>query len=390
MEIRCGEILVPNKSVDLRNWSVVSCDQFTTDKEYWDSIRNKKEDFPTAAKLVIPEVYLPLQDENKEIEEVQHEMKKYLDDKIFDVITKNAVCIQRIFPSGNKRIGIVCEIDLEEYSFNLSDKAKIRSTEEIDENKVKTRLKVREGAPLELPHIIIFADDDKGVFIPKEINSSQKELYSFEGKKNAGEIKGTLISSRKVISGFKKYKKHMKKKYPNDNILFLVGDGNHSLVAAKKYWEEIKPELTEKEKRDHKARFALCEIVDINSLETFQSINRVLTNVDKKAVKNFFGTEENILDYSNVQDKNSIETIIEVDKKIDEFVKENPKAKKEYIYTEEEIENGKKDSSLILLVPTIKRSDLFPYCIAHGNLPKKTFSIGVGEEKRYYLEAKRI
>lgn len=390
MEIRCGEILVPKKSVDLRNWAVVSCDQFTTDKDYWDSIRNKEEIYPTTAKLVIPEAYLPLEDEDKEIQEVQHEMKKYLDEKIFDAITKNVVCVQRTFPSGNKRIGIVCEIDLDEYSFNLADKAKIRSTEEIDDNKVKTRVKVREGALLELPHIIIFADDDKGLFIPKEISATQKELYSFEGKKNAGEIKGVLISSRKVISGFKKYKKHMQKKYPSDNILFLVGDGNHSLVAAKKCWEAIKIGLTEKEKKNHKARFALCEIVDINSLATFQSINRVLTNVDKKTAKKFFGTEENILDYSKAQNRNSIETLIEVDKKIDEFLKENPNVKKEYIYTEEEIESTKKNSSLIFLVPTIKRSDLFPYCIAHGNLPKKTFSIGVGEEKRYYLEAKRI
>lgn len=390
MEIRCSEILVPNKNIDLRKWAVVSCDQFTTDREYWDRLRDKNDSIPTTAKMVIPEAYLPLEDEDKEIKEVQSTMATYLNDGIFDVVTKNAIYVERHFPSGHKRAGIVCEIDLEEYSFNLNDKAKIRSTEKIDENKVKTRVKVREGAPLEVPHILIFADDDKDLLIPDKIDGEYREVYSFEGQNNAGQIKGTLIPSKNVIKGFKKYKKEMKKKYPNDNVLFLVGDGNHSLVAAKVCWENIKKTLTKKEIKTHKARFALCEIVDINKLETFEPINRILTNVDKKAVKEFFGTEDKVIDYSKLTDKGSIETLIEVDRKIAEFMQQNPKVKKEYIYSQEEIDNVKEDTSVVFLVPTIKRSELFSYCIEHGNLPRKTFSIGVGEEKRYYLEAKRI
>ena len=390
MEIRCGEILVPNKNVDLQKWAVVSCDQFTTDKEYWDSLRNIDETIPTTAKLVVPEVYLPLEDEEGEIKKVQQEMQRYIDEKIFDAITKNAVCVQRTFPSGNKRVGIVCEIDLEEYSFNLADKARIRSTEKINENKVETRVKVRKGAPLELPHILIFADDAEGVLIPREIDASQEEIYSFKGQKNAGEIKGALVPSKRILRGFKKYKKHMKKKYPSDDILFLVGDGNHSLVAAKICWEEIKKGLTEKEKKNHNARYALCEIVDINRLETFEPINRILTNVDKAKVKEFFGSEQKVIDCTRQAGKDKIEALLDVDKKIAEFLGINPKAKKEYIYSQEEIEKSDDKSSVVFLVPTIERSELFSYCIEHGNLPEKTFSIGIGEEKRYYLEAKRI
>ena len=409
MILNCSEILIPNKNVDYTKWAVVSCDQFASNIDYWKSLKKEIGDAPSTLKLIIPEVYLKMNCEETNVLNIHNRMEIYLKSDIFRTLKDKAVLVEREMRTGIKRYGIVCAIDLEEYSYKRTDKKQIRSTEAIVEERIAPRVAVRMQAPIELPHIIILADDAEGVFIDaiaKDINKLEK-LYDFEANKGGRRIRGFAVPKKLLAEKYSKYEEHMDIIYPNENIRFLVGDGNHSLVTAKRCWDEIKKTLKESDLKTHPARYALCEIENIHSAANkFEPIYRKVFNIEctefinlltKQLARQENNTVQNELKivigdttYTIDTHLSSIEIIGETDKTIEKYMQSHAESSVEYVHGEDELLHGLDNMTAAIYMPELDKNELFSYCIEKGNLPKKSFSIGNGEEKRYYIEAKRI
>lgn len=390
-----ADILVP-KNIDFAKWSVVACDQYTSEREYWDRVSDYVGDEPSTLKLVYPEAYLSEGDSR--IEKINSEMKKYLDGGIFTEFKNALIYTERTLAGGRKRCGIIGAVDLEEYDFSKGSKSRIRATEGTVEERIPPRVKIRENAPLELPHVIILINDDKKSIIPE--NPEGEIIYDFELMENGGHLRGYVLSdkdSNEIIEKINVYAKNAK-----DNLAFAVGDGNHSLATAKTCWENIKKNLTDEEKKNHPARYCLAEIENIydESLE-FEPIHRVLFDVDPEKVVS------ELKDFSPADEKNGhkIEYVygdkkgeIYLDKNeyklavgaVQKFI-DNAGYEVDYIHGEDTVlELSKEDERLGIILPKPSKADLFESVIKDGALPRKTFSMGEANEKRFYFEAKRI
>ena len=409
MILDCSEIFIPKEDIDYTKWAVVSCDQFSSNIEYWKSLKKEIGDAPSTLKLIIPEVYLKTDCEERNISKIHHTMELYCQTDIFRILKDTAVLVEREMCTGVKRYGIVSAIDLDEYSYKKTDKKQIRSTEAIVEERIAPRVAVRMQAPIELPHIIIFADDAKGVFIDsivKDIEELEK-LYDFEANKGGRRIRGFAVPKQVLVEKYREYEKHMNSIYPNENTRFLVGDGNHSLVTAKRCWDEIKKTLKESELKTHPARYALCEIENIHSIANkFEPIYRKIFNVKHAEFIDLFKKQLSILGNEKIQNTlkivvgdttyiintglSAIEMIGATDNVIEKYIQAHSESSVEYVHGEDELLQGLDDKTAAIYMPEFDKNELFPYCIENGNLPKKSFSIGNGEEKRYYIEAKRI
>ena len=296
-------------------------------------------------------------------------------------------------------------IDLEDYSFERDSHALIKATEETVLERIPPRVKVREKALLELPHIMLLMDDDKKEIIEsiKDEIKEKDKIYDFDLMQKGGHIKGYLLSNKTI----KRVQKQIAQLEQKESLLFAVGDGNHSLATAKTCYEKLKDTLPKEEYLNHPSRYALVELVNLHSdALDFEPIHRVLFNVDTndfiKELKKFYKVNET----GNGQ---KIEILTkELDKKIyienpvsnlpvgsiqvfiDNYLKTHP-IKIDYIHGEDTVKNlSKIDNNLGILLEPIKKENLFQTVIVDGVLPRKAFSMGHSEDKKFYLEARRI
>ncbi|MDE7076026.1 MAG: DUF1015 domain-containing protein [Clostridia bacterium] len=390
--IKIPQILLP-KDADMELWAVNACDQFTSDKKYWSQLDALVGDKPSTLRLIFPEIYL--KDKPKQrIEDINAHMRDYIYGGIFEEVQGGFILVERTTQSG-KRTGIVLAIDLEEYDFNPGSKALIRSTEATILERIPPRVKIRENAPIELPHVMLLYDDKEGAVLNTVRRG--KILYDFELNMDGGHVKGTYISNaEKVIQAFNSLCEG--DKYGNgEKLLFAVGDGNHSLATAKTCWENVKKKLTPEQAANHPARFALVEAVNIydNALN-FEPIHRLVktdkpqafaeglkTNGGKKAYVVIDGVSTEIPFTDDVP-----QGIRELDAYIADFIAENG-GEVDYIHGEEELK-GFSSMGAGVILPAIAKDDFFRLIVTGGNLPRKTFSMGEGNEKRYYIEGKII
>lgn len=409
-----ADILLPKKTTNMSKWSVVACDQFTSEPEYWDSVKEEVSACPSALNLIFPEAYLA--DGDKRISEINLAMKKYLNDGLFDEYKNSFIFVKRTLKNGKTRTGIIGAIDLEDYNYEKGSKSNIRATEGTVLERIPPRVKIREDAPLELPHIMVLIDDPTNsvMNIFDACSGSLEKLYDFELMKEGGHIKGYLADERCKALITEKLNAlaspaAFNERYKIENaplLTFAVGDGNHSLATAKACWENIKKTLSEQEQKTHPARFALCEIVNLHdtSLE-FEPIHRVMFNIDPEDVlselskfypaaapnKSFTciynGLEKNI---SVFDDKNNL-AVGTLQVFIDDYLKKHSDAYVDYIHGDDVVKKlCKKSGTIGFLLPPMQKSELFRTVILDGALPRKTFSMGEACDKRYYLEAKRI
>ncbi len=388
------DILIP-KNAENEKWSVVACDQYTSEKNYWDRVAKFVGDAPSTLKLVYPEAYL--EEGDARIEKINAEMKKYLEEGIFEELKDCLVYTERTLSGGRVRKGIIGAVDLEEYDFSKGSKSRIRATEGTVAERIPPRVKIRENAPLELPHVIILINDGENDIIP---NKAEGELiYDFELMEQGGHLKGYKLSadaSDKIIEKINKYASSAK-----DDLAFAVGDGNHSLATAKTCWENIKKNLSEEEIKNHPARYCLAEIENIydEALE-FEPIHRVLFDVEPMAVieelKKFYPESTDGHKIEFVYEDKKTEVIIEksvadlavgaIQKFIDEMG-----YSVDYIHGDDTVlELSKEKGRLGIILPKPSKGDLFESVINDGALPRKTFSMGEANEKRFYFEAKKI
>ncbi len=402
--INPAEILLP-KNQDMTYWSCIACDQFTSEQEYWDKLEKLVEGKKSTLNLILPEIYLN-DNLDERIKKVNANIQDYLDSGVFEKLNKGFVLTVRSTPFVKRRIGIMGMVDLDAYMYSQKSTALIRSTEGVIEERIPPRLKIRRNAPVEFPHIMILFDDEKMEIAENlyENRNSLKKLYDFDLNMGGGHIEGYFIEDYEgLLNKFSALldDERLTNKYGfNDKFAFAVGDGNHSLATAKAMWEEIKQNLTEEERKNHPARFALAEFVNIYDEGIyFEPIYRFVKDVD---VDKFVdGIKE--IDCGNVQIYTG-ETLVSMDgnvstpegiKNTDSYIREfieNNGGVVDYVHGEENLKKLIDDNanSVGILFEKIDKSNLFKYVANNGAFPRKTFSMGEGVEKRYYLEGRVI
>lgn len=411
-----GNILLP-KNTDMTKWSVVACDQYTSEPEYWNDVEKIVGDAPSTLKLTLPEIYLEDENISERIAKINSNMKALLDEDFFNEYKDSMIYLERTQSDGKIREGLIGVVDLEAYSYEKGAETPIRATEKTVIERIPPRVKIRENAPLELPHIMILIDDDKKQIIENLKNKVSEDdiVYDFDLMKNGGHVKGYLLNEEtmdEVDKGLKELadKEVFAKKYDVNNkevLLFAMGDGNHSLATAKACYEKLKEIMSEEEYLNNPARYALVELVNLHSpaLE-FEAINRVIFNTEPEKLLNSLKEYYQINKDGNGQ---KIEVITnDVDEKwyienpksniavgsiqifLDEYLKNN-EGKIDYIHGEETTKNLAKQSGNVgFIFEAMSKNELFKTVILDGSLPRKTFSMGHSYDKRYYLESRKI
>lgn len=411
-----GNILLP-KNTDMTKWSVVACDQYTSEPEYWNDVEKIVGDAPSTLKLTLPEIYLEDENVSERIAKINSNMKALLDEDFFNEYKDSMIYLERTQSDGKIREGLIGVVDLEAYSYEKGAETPIRATEKTVIERIPPRVKIRENAPLELPHIMILIDDDKKQIIENLKNKVSEDdiVYDFDLMKNGGHVKGYLLNEEtmdEVDKGLKELadKEVFAKKYDVNNkevLLFAMGDGNHSLATAKACYEKLKETMSEEEYLNNPARYALVELVNLHSpaLE-FEAINRVIFNTEPekllKSLKEYYqinkdGNGQEIEVITNdadekwyIENPKSNIAVGSIQIFLDEYLKNN-EGKIDYIHGEETTKNlGKQSGNVGFIFEAMPKNELFKTVILDGSLPRKTFSMGHSYDKRYYLESRKI
>ena len=394
-----ADILLPKENFE--KWSVIACDQFTSDEKYWKEVEKTVGNANSTLKITLPEIYLENGDVSTRTANINLEMNSYISNDVFNEYKDALVYIERTQPDGRIRTGIIGAVDLEHYDYKKGSNTLIRATEETVIERIPPRVKIRKDAPLELPHIILLIDDVKKTVIEPLANEKDNmtKIYDFDLIMGGGHITGYLINKENIEKIYSALDKLAEK---NSDLLFAVGDGNHSLATAKECYEIKKKNNTS----TNLSRYALAEFGNIHSdALDFEPIYRVMFSVDVNDVieklKKHFDTKEpnSKLTYTYGKKEGSIDINVPSNKLttgviqdfIDEYIKTNPSAKVDYIHGINDVkELSKQDNTIGFIFDSISKETLFDMVKKTGSLPRKTFSMGESRDKRYYLECRKI
>jgi len=439
--LKIPEILLPTKNIPMNEWAVIACDQYTQDREYWESVKNATNGNPSSLNLILPEVFLNDSDKQERISKIRSTMKEYLETKVFDEPKLGFLYLERSTAYGRTRKGLIVAVDLESYDWNPGSSPLIRATEATIPERIPPRMEIRRGAPLELPHIMLLVNDKKGLLV--EAASKAKNLtkvYDGELMLGSGYVTGSIIQGedlKPLYDGLVELKKE--NIAPDGSVfLFAVGDGNHSLATAKAVWNEykesqIKAGLSAESINASPLRYALVEIVNIyDSGLTFEPIHRVLFNVDPERLVEYCKEQlggtlelcdskerlENIVSNSTTDFgfvyktisgdirycclRTSIKelAVSRLQPVLDVFTKATDmnaayvnyaNSEIDYIHGAEEVFRlGERDNTVAILLPPVEKDNFFATIATSGALPRKSFSMGEASEKRFYLEARKL
>ncbi len=430
--IQVADILLPNASIDLSKWATIACDQFTSQPQYWQQVADIVADSPSTYHLILPEVYLNSPEETKRLQSTQAAMREYLDKRIFETHT-GMILVERSV-AGKTRHGLMLALDLEKYDFTAGSQSLIRATEGTILDRLPPRIRIREGAPLEIPHILVLIDDPKQTVIEPVVQAlaNKPTLYDVELMLGSGHLTGRLVDDlaleTQIVAGLERLASPevFYPKYQVDSgkgvLLFAVGDGNHSLATAKSIWEKIKPSVG----MDHPARYALVEIENVHDAGlVFEPIHRVLFAVNEppqKALRDYFGERVNLIVCQTSEEMvhavdqaadASIQrfglvtpqgfTVVEITAPtsnlavgtlqafLDDWLLRKGAGQIDYVHGEEVlIDLSQQAGQCGFYLPAMDKNQLFETVILDGALPRKTFSMGEAVEKRFYMEARKI
>ncbi len=386
--IKKTKILLPNESVSLYNYAVVACDQFTSNAEYWDEVARLAEGVPSAAHYILPEIYLETRWEHERLEQLPSRTAEYLE----EVLTRSvdgAIAVERKLADGSVRLGLVVAIDLEQYAFDGSQVA-ILPTENTIVSRIPARCEARRRSSLECPHILMLLDNAERDIIEPLFDLSLPLVYDTPLQQGGGSIKGFAVEDDATLELLSKA---ITKLY--------VGDGNHSLAAAKTLYEEKKQQLGDAAV-DHPSRYCLVEIINLYSEALpVLPIHRVIFGVSEEQ---FMFTAKKILTPGDARlevyigdaarkiayDSQEYSlAVLATDAVCEAVLMEYDGSSVDYIHGDEELKEFAKQG-VGLLMPYPKKSELIPYIEKNGVFPKKYFSLGHGPDKRYYLECRKI
>ncbi len=429
--VQIPQIYMPRGGVDLKKWAVIACDQFTSEPEYWHEVEQIVGDAPSTLNLVFPEVHLEKPGDEERIKNIQATMRKYMEKGVLQA-QEGFIYVERKI--GDKiRKGLMLCLDLECYNYNKGSKSLIRATEGTIVERLPPRIKIRQGASMELPHILVLIDDPNRTVIEpiSAIKNKQDKIYDFDLMLDSGHLTGYKILpeyEEQIIEALRGLieprtfaaKYGVKPDLPP--LLFAMGDGNHSLATAKAIWEKMKPQVG----IAHPSRYALVEIENVHDegLE-FEPIHRVLFNIKKDLfaeLKNTFGDN-----FAYTEAASGVEMTKRVDSAsgpnqlvglvgggqqfgvieiahpssnlavgtlqpfLDAFLKDEGAEKIDYVHGEDVVERlALQPGNAGFYLAGMHKSELFKTVILDGALPRKTFSMGEAREKRFYMEARKI
>ncbi|HBI51362.1 MAG TPA: DUF1015 domain-containing protein [Ruminococcaceae bacterium] len=411
-----ADILLPVKT-DMEKWAVAACDQYTGEPEYWARVENRVGDSPSTLGLILPEVYLEETDVDARIDRIHENMRGMLESGFFRYYSNAMIYVERTQSDGMVRRGIVGAIDLEQYDYHVGSSSSVRATEATVAERIPPRLKVRMGAQIELPHVLVLIDDaERTVIDPcKEIRERTAPIYDTPLMEGGGKIRGYLLDDaqkKRVEAALEKLndndafnRKYGISGYPT--LLYAVGDGNHSLATAKEYYERLKAANPGKDLSDHPARYALAEIVNLHSRAIrFEAIQRIVMGVDtekfmreaeKKLGLNGELSSQRFIAVVNgserlcyIHNRTSELSVGSLQDFIDEYLAKNG-GKVDYIHGADVVKQlSKKEGNIGFILPDMQKTELFPTVIKDGALPRKTFSMGHAADKRFYMECRKI
>ncbi|MBR1497659.1 MAG: DUF1015 domain-containing protein [Oscillospiraceae bacterium] len=409
---RRADILLP-RGCDMAKWSVVACDQFSAQPEYWEALERQTAGVPSTLHLVLPEAYLSGRDTGAAAETIGAEMRGYMERGLFETFRDSFVYVERSLPSGALRRGLVGVIDLEGYDYAPDSASPIRATEGTVEQRLPPRVLVRERAPLELTHAMVFIDDpENSVLGPLTgARASLPALYDFPLCAGGGHIRGWRVSGPEAgrVDAALDALCAARSRGSAAPILFAMGDGNHSIAAAKRCWESRKAALPPRARERDPARWALVELVNLHDPAiVFEPIHRALLGTDPAAflreAREVFaeryrpGGQTYALRAVTAEAEalltvpaDSIGALIAAAEAFCQDCAARFGGSVDYIHNDEAaLALGRRPGGAALLLPRMEKGELFPSVARSGPFPKKSFSIGRAEEKRYYLECRKI
>lgn len=433
--IQVADILLPGQNINLNRWAVIACDQYTSQPEYWTQVRDLVGGDPSTFNMILPEVYLGTAEEQERIRSTQAAMRDYLDRGLL-VPHIGFILVERSV-DGKTRRGLMLALDLEQYDFNKGSQSLIRATEGTILDRLPPRIRIREGAPLEVPHILILIDDPERTVIEPlvEARASLQPLYQTDLMMGSGSLQGSLVvdpaQEEKIVRALRKladprrFRDHYGVDEDKGVLLFAAGDGNHSLATAKSIWEKIKAQVGP----DHPARYALVEVENVHDDGlVFEPIHRVLFGVRERWQPAFEAYLKQADPAASVEYKSctdAAEVIASVQRGgtaqvfgviapdgsgivtvhhppanlavgtlqgfLDGWLKQGGAQTVDYVHGSEVVSQlGAQAGNLGFYLPGMDKGDLFKTVILDGSLPRKTFSMGEAHEKRFYLESRRI
>ena len=402
-----ADLLLPDfTKVKGETWACIACDQFTSEPEYWESVENTVGAAPSTLRMILPELYLGEGDEAR-IEDIHVAMNEYKE-QVLTLHKDSMIYLRRTCPTGKVREGLVGKIDLEAYDYAKGSVSPVRATEGTVLSRIPPRVRVRRGAALEAPHVMLLIDDAADSVMSLARAAEGETAYDFDLMEGGGHVTGVFLplsvqeKVREALSALAEGR--------DEPLHFAVGDGNHSLASAKAYYEEIKASLGEAAK-DHPARYALVEVVNIHSEAlVFEPIYRVVFGADRAdlmaamadfAAKQTAGETQTVeVVYKNTDicketftfahGAHSL-TVGTLQIFLDEYVKTHEGVEVDYIHDEESLlALSAREGAVGFLFDGMSKAELFSAVEKDGALPRKTFSMGRAREKRYYLECRAI
>ncbi|MFO7611272.1 MAG: DUF1015 domain-containing protein [Clostridia bacterium] len=427
-------IMMPSEDVSLAKWAVIACDQYTSDPSYWEDVDKTVGQSPSALRMFLPEAYLGTSFERKGASSILREMKSYIKGGVLCELEPGFMLTRRTTSYGNVRNGLIVCVDLEEYSFEPGSQPLIRPTEKTILERIPPRVRIREKAPLELPHILFLIDDPGKTVIEPLVKSRNlyTKLYDFNLMKNGGRIEGYHITEESALSSIANSiitlasKDNFRNRYGADRdlMLYAVGDGNHSLAAALQHWTNVKARLGLDSSDEHPARYAMVELINLHDEGMkFEAIHRVLFGCSADdaiaGLKASFDVEiketDGLAELLGLMNETSTDpdlhgfgmvsggrmffagikspvhslTVATVQEFLDGFSDSRSLAM-DFIHDTDSAVALSKSGNIAFLLPPINKAGFFRTVIEEGTLPRKAFSMGHADEKRFYLESRRI
>ena len=419
-----ADILLPAETVPLETWACIAVDQFTSQPDYWQRAEALTADKPSTLHIVLPEAYLGTAQEEPRLQSIRAAMRSYRKDVLTRAV-HGYVYVERTQMDGTVRQGLVGMVDLDAYDYTPGAKSAIRPSEATVVERIPPRLRVRRGAELETPHVMMLADDEHGTLIEPigDIKDTLPLLYDGELMLCGGHLRGWAVQTPELIAQVDAALAALAdpaafaKRWPaaegQTPMVLAVGDGNHSLATAKAYWEELKPGLTEEQRRTHPARWCLAEVCNVHSPAIeIEPIHRVVFGVTAKELfadldawdkqqKPAAPTAQQTLCLADAAGESRVAlqnppaplTVGSIEAFLADWLPQHPACKVDYIHgatTALSLAADPAHPATAILLPDFAKADLFKGVVLGGVLPRKTFSMGHAEEKRYYNECRDL
>ena len=398
-----ADVLLPRVN-EMEKWAVVACDQFSSEPEYWARVRRETEGAPSALNLILPEAELGALDEQERIAQIHAAMRAYLAQGVFEKYERAFVYVERTLVSGAVRRGVIGMVDLERYDYRAGAQAAVRATEKTVVERIPPRMAIRQGAAVELPHVLLLCDDERRALIePLTLKKdSLPLLYDFELMEHGGRIAGYLVQGGEARALEACIDDYEARCMESSGLCYAVGDGNHSLAAAKACYEAQK--AAQDGAQDNLARFALVELENIrDDAQVFEPIHRIVTGVEPEALLSALeercgAAQGHRVAWIAGERRGSVTLSAGISPLavgvlqgfLDEYLAAHG-GQIDYIHGEDVLERlAQRPDAVGFLLPPMEKGQLFDGVVKDGSLPRKTFSMGHACEKRYYLEARRI